>query len=151
MSKYGIAHRHASISKHGTSSLLLLAHQVLWYCSLAKPDSHTKSNSLVSQRLLLWNYLRGEKCDDRNWCSLLSLFTSFSSMYLNLRSLQGFTTLVTVHGTVASLWGNPSYREAPFSDHDFRQRRMLATLELLIKSISLSHHSHCGEIRSLDT
>ena len=34
--------------------LLLANHQVLCYCSLAKPDSHAKSNSLAS-----WDYCHG--------------------------------------------------------------------------------------------
>ena len=42
MSKFCIAHRHASISKH------VAHHRVLYYCSLEKPDSH-KINSLTSR------------------------------------------------------------------------------------------------------
>ena len=49
MCKFSIAHCHASISKHGILVLLLAHHQVLCYCSLAKPDSRTKSNSLASR------------------------------------------------------------------------------------------------------
>ena len=45
MSKFGTACRHASISKHGT---VASHHQVLCYCGLAKPDSHTENNSLAS-------------------------------------------------------------------------------------------------------
>ena len=45
--KFGIAHCHASISKHGT-----VAHQVLCYRGLAKPDSHMKSNNLASRGIV---------------------------------------------------------------------------------------------------
>jgi len=47
--RFSIAHHHASISKHGTIVLLLAHHQVLCYCSLAKPDSRIKSNSVALQ------------------------------------------------------------------------------------------------------
>ena len=47
MSKYGIAHSHSSISKRMVP--LLAHHQMLYYCSLANPDSRTKNKGLVSQ------------------------------------------------------------------------------------------------------
>ena len=62
------------------------------------------------------------------------------NLHLCTRLLLGLTTFVTVvsmapmHGTVASLWVT-RVRKAPFSDCDFRQGRMLATLELLIQPL----------------
>ena len=46
MSNFGIAHRHAFISKHGTSTVASSSSGASYH-TLAKPDSHTKSKSLA--------------------------------------------------------------------------------------------------------
>ena len=48
MSKFDIAHCHASISKHGTSTVASSSSGAS-YRTLAKPDSRTKSKSLASR------------------------------------------------------------------------------------------------------
>ena len=49
MSKYGIAHHHASI--YPNTVPLLAHHQMLCDCSLAKPDSQTKKQGTGFARL----------------------------------------------------------------------------------------------------
>ena len=60
MSKYGIAHRHASISKYGTV--------VLCYCSLAQPDSRTKDKGLALEDYssIFIVFVDKLECDGRN-------------------------------------------------------------------------------------
>ena len=48
MSKFNIAHHHASISKHGTSTVASSSSGAS-YRTLAKPDSRMKSKSLASR------------------------------------------------------------------------------------------------------
>ena len=79
MSKFDIAHRHASISKHGTSSLLLLAHQVLCYCSLAKPDSLQKATVWLHK-----DYRCGTIFVEKNVMAGISAHSSVSSFHLRL-------------------------------------------------------------------
>ena len=66
MSKYGIAHSHASISKHMVP--LLAHHQMLCYCSLANPDSRTKNKGLASQDYssIVIVFVDKLECDGRN-------------------------------------------------------------------------------------
>ena len=47
MSKFGIAHCRASIYPSIIIGTVASPSQVLSYCSLAKPDSRTKSNTLA--------------------------------------------------------------------------------------------------------
>ena len=50
-----------TVMLHYPSMVPLLAHhQVLYYCSLAKPDSRTKNKGLASQNLTNLNVLDGK-------------------------------------------------------------------------------------------
>ena len=66
MSKYGIAHSHASISKRMVP--LLAHHQMLCYCSLANPDSRTKNKGLATQDYgsIVIVFVDKLECDGRN-------------------------------------------------------------------------------------
>ena len=66
MSKYGIAHSHASISKRMVP--LLAHHQMLCYCSLANPDSRTKNKGLALQDYssIVIVFVDKLACDGRN-------------------------------------------------------------------------------------
>ena len=66
MSKYGIAHSYASISKRMVP--LLAHHQMLCYCSLANPDSRTKNKGLASQDYssIVIVFMDKLECDGRN-------------------------------------------------------------------------------------
>ena len=67
MSKYGIAHRHASIS-YPSMVPLLAHHQMLCYCSLAQPDSRTKDKGLALQDYssIVIVFVDKLECDGRN-------------------------------------------------------------------------------------
>ena len=67
MSKYGIAHSHASIFKR-IMVLLLAHHQMLCYCSLANHDSRTKNKGLASQDYssIVIVFVDKLECDGRN-------------------------------------------------------------------------------------
>ena len=69
MSQYRIAHRHASVSK---LVQLLAHHQVLCYCSLAKPDSQAKNKGLALQDLVIVFMTNLNVLDGRIWCSILT-------------------------------------------------------------------------------
>ena len=75
--------------------LLLAHHQVLCCCSLAKPDSRTKSNSLVSREFcygIVFTVANNVMAGISTRFSASSLRSSLA--YLNPQSLLGLTTLV---------------------------------------------------------
>ena len=66
-------------------------YQVLCYCSLAKPDPHTKSKTLVSQDRYGIVFMHGQNV----MADISAQFQLwFLSVHLNPRSLLGLTTLV---------------------------------------------------------
>ena len=103
--------------------LLLAHHQMLCFCSLAKPDSRTKNKGPASQNYSIvfvkktWTCLMAEISAQSSVSSLWSL-----SVHLDPRSLLGLTNLVAAflnsskHGSYA--WYCSWSPETPSSDHD---------------------------------
>ena len=81
LSKFGTAHCHASISKHGTSTVASSSSGAS-YSILAKPDSRMKSKSLTRETIVMelfsWPTMRWQELvlDPQSLCFNLHLCTS---------------------------------------------------------------------------
>ena len=78
--------------------LLLPHHQVLCYCSLAKPDPHTKCKSLVSQDCSYWVVFV-----DKNVMAEIVLNLSLFTLLFMCASQSSVTTLVASSLTVVTV------------------------------------------------
>ena len=120
MSNFGIAHRHAFISKHGTSTVASSSSGASYH-TLAKPDSHTKSKSLA-----LWDYCYGIVFMVNNEMARISARSSVSSLqsssvHLDPSLMVG--SVAPMHCTVASLRETPELGKSHFLNVTSWQRK----------------------------
>ena len=111
--------------------LLLAHHQMLSYCSLAKPDSHSSPASwdcCYEFNFMAKNMMAGISA----WYLVSSLRSSY--VYLHSQLLLRLTTLVAAFLNSSKGGPHPWYWSPIFWPwhHDTRQGAMLATLDLLL-------------------
>ena len=120
MSKFGTAHRHASISKHGTSTVASSSSGASYH-TLAKPDPCMKSKILA-----LWEYCYEIVFMANNEMATISARSSVSSLqslsvHLDHSLMVG--SVAPMHCTVASLRGTPELGKPHFLNVTSWQRK----------------------------